>query len=236
MAGPEPKPAPAPEPAAAATAPEPTPAEEPKPVAAPKPVATAKAPETKPVAEPKPSAAEAPEPEPAAEPKPAEPKPVATAKTPEPKPAAEPAPGGGVEVRINSAPPGAAVWIGGRERGRTPLAVRLPRASTRVTLVHAGHRLVKASVDPADRASLDEKLSAIPAPARGETGVRVDCTTPGRYPVLVDGEETGLICPTGRIPLTPGTHKVALYLPETDDTLEREVEVTDGIKSIKLRK
>ncbi len=198
----------------------------------------------KPAPEPARPTAEVKTPEPARKPtvsaKPSAP-PVAAAGVGSSEPGAAPEPvttgEGKVQVSITSRPPGATLWLDGEERGQTPAVVRLPPgAKVRVVLIRAGHRTAKVTLDAADNRRIEETLEPVPGPERAEVGVRVDCNTPERYPVLVDDRETGLLCPTSRIPLDPGEHNVSLYIPESDQTLTRPVTIDTGIKSIKFRK
>lgn len=142
-----------------------------------------------------------------------------------------------VKVTFESSPSGATVWIDGKDVGQTPLTRRVKGTTpVRVTLIRAGHRMLKTTLDPATTPKLEERLEPIPPALRGETGVRVDCSTAGKYPVFADDQETGLLCPTGRITLPPGVHKVGLYMPDTDEIISKDVLVEDGIRSVKLRK
>jgi hypothetical protein len=173
--------------------------------------------ERAPIAAPAPVAAPAPAP--------------AAAPAPAPAPAPTPAPAA-AELRIESDPPGATVWVDGEERGQTPLALPAPaEGKGRLVLLQAGHRMLKTTVAAAARGP--QKLERVAPPAGGTTGVRVECTT-AHLPVVVDGQETGLLCPTNRIPLAPGPHKISIYVPQTDALLSKELTLGDTVRSLKF--
>ena len=144
------------------------------------------------------------------------------------------------EVVITSDPPGARVWIDGRERGETPMKVRLAAgaAPTRVVLIRAGYRAAKVALDPRSTPRLEQTLERA-APAGGPTGVRVECRSDGRYPIVINDQDTGLLCsstPSARIALPAGTHTVGVYLPETDQVVLKQVMLAETVRSLKFRK
>ena len=114
--------------------------------------------------------------------------------------------------------------------------MRAPAGSARVVLVHAGHRVWKGALD-GDGAKIDARLerAAPPAPG-GPGGVRVECDSAGELPVLIDGKETGLLCPTHRIRLSPGRHTIGVYLPASDTALAKELPIGGTIRSLKFRR
>jgi hypothetical protein len=95
--------------------------------------------------------------------------------------------------------------------------------------------MAKVSLDPSRQKKLEQVLIATAGPAPGDSGVRVECNTPGKYPVLIDGEDSGRICPSGRIPLPRGAHKVSVYMPETSELLTKDVVLGDSVKNFKFR-
>lgn len=146
--------------------------------------------------------------------------------------ATTPAAAGRVVIATN--PPGAWVWVDGEERGQAPLTFKA-RGKVRVTMVHAGYQIAREEIDASQGARLDKTLLPATAPPSGDAGLRVECNTTGRFPILVDGVETGVLCPTSRrISLTPGTHRAGIYLPGEDRLITKDLELGSQVKSIKF--
>jgi eukaryotic-like serine/threonine-protein kinase len=113
--------------------------------------------------------APAPEPQAAAALPPRAPSDAPEATTPTPPPAA-PAPPTHVEVRIESTPPGAEVWMGAAKLGAAPGPFRLPRGEAPVALtVRAeGHRQASVEVVPSANTAATVTLPrAAPPPGTG---------------------------------------------------------------------
>jgi hypothetical protein len=176
-------------------------------------------------------------PPPSAE-EPATVRPAAAAKA---APEAAPAPavalppsnkGGTVTMPIASKPDGAMVWIDGKERGKTPCAVNLPPGSARVTLVRAGYMTSESTVDASDGTQVDVTLKAVEPPTSGEARFRVECATQGKLSIVVDGRETGVLCPFSKMRVDPGSHTIGLLNPATGKIHSKEINLSAGVRSI----
>ncbi|MCG5054253.1 MAG: PEGA domain-containing protein [Myxococcales bacterium] len=156
-----------------------------------------------------PPPAQAPAPPPVARPLPA---PLAAAEPAVAPPAPRDAQGR-VRVELSSAPPGAVVWINGGERGVTPTTVELKERHKRLLLVLPGHLPVEETLDHATLPAT-RSWTLVPAtlPEPGSAAVSVTCQALGKYPISVDGKETGLLCPAD-IALAPGAHEVSVFVP-----------------------
>ena len=139
---------------------------------------------------------------------------------------------GMVTVPIASKPDGAMVWIDGEERGRTPCAVKLPPGSARVTLVRAGFRTSQSTVDVSDGATVDVTLVAATPPTAGEARFRAECSTQGKLPIVVDGRETGALCPFSKLRVDPGSHTIGLFNPASGTIHSKEITLSAGVRSI----
>jgi hypothetical protein len=192
-----------------------------------------------PAAPPVPTAVVAP-PQPAAPPVAAAPTPPAAqpAAAPAAASAAAPVPPPGPEgashnVEVGSNPAGAALFVDGEARGTTPVSLQLRPGSHRVTLVLEGMQLrgetvhVQGAITSVD---LNLKPARLSEELAGTAGLKVRCAkTHGELRILVDGEDTGRQCPNEeRIAVRPGTHRIGLYSPKTDQTVELERELPDN--------
>jgi serine/threonine-protein kinase len=136
-------------------------------------------------------------------------------------------------LSVTSQPVGANVWINGKERGRTPLQVRVQPGPARVVLVLAGH--ASATVDVAareDGAQVSKELVAVAPPMTGEARFRAECITQGKLPIVVDGKETGILCPFTKLRVDPGVHKIGVFVPALGKVHEKEVTLQPGVRSI----
>jgi hypothetical protein len=199
---------------------------------------------------PKPEAAKAPQSPPATEKPIAQSTPVAAAtptpavagEKPVPVAAATPTPtiAGGkpasaasvISLPIATEPEGAMVWIDGEEQGKTPCVVKLKPGSARLVLVHAGYLTNQSSIDVREGAKVDVTLKAVEPPLQGEARFRAECKTEGKLPLVVDGKETGILCPFSKMRFEPGVHTIGVLMPSTGKVFEKELTFSAGVRSI----
>jgi serine/threonine-protein kinase len=151
----------------------------------------------------------------------------------EPAPAkVEPAPAAAAgQLTLSTTPPGATVWIDGEPRGQTPLRTPATAGAHRVILSAPGMKQVQKTVTIGDAgATLELNLepAKLPAELVGGGGLKVRCRTLGELRILVDGHDTGMVCPNpDRISVTPGPHKIGLLSPRTGEVKEIDGEIDD---------
>jgi hypothetical protein len=85
-------------------------------------------------------------------------------------------------------------------------------------------------VDTGKGVIIRKTLTPVATPVRGNGFLDVECQTNGKFPILVDDEETGLLCPTKMLPTTPGKHGVGIFIPAERRTLVVEALVVAGAK------
>jgi hypothetical protein len=137
-----------------------------------------------------------------------------------------------INLPIATQPDGAMVWIDGEERGKTPCSVKLRPGSARLVLVHAGYLASQSSIDVREGAKVDVTLKSVEPPMQGEARFRADCKTQGKFPVLVDGKETGILCPYSKMRVEPGRHTIGVLVPSTGKIHEKEITLFAGVRSI----
>jgi eukaryotic-like serine/threonine-protein kinase len=140
--------------------------------------------------------------------------------------------GGLATLSVTSQPGGAFVWINGKERGRTPLQVKLASGPAHVVLVLAGHSSATVDVTAGEGAQVSKQLVAIAPPLSGDARFRAECTTHGKLPIVVDGKETGVLCPFSKLRVDPGVHKIGLFVPALGEVHDKEVTLHSGVRSI----
>ena len=141
-----------------------------------------------------------------------------------PKLAPAPAiPAGHLVLKVN--PPGAAVWLDGKEVGSTPSTLLTQPGVHRLVITAAGYRMLRDVIDTGKGVLFEREMVPAIFPLTGSVGLNVACTTEGKYPVLIDGREIGAFCPIAGVRLDPGKHMVGVFvIPENRIwTLDREV-------------
>lgn len=133
---------------------------------------------------------------------------------------------------ITSTPPGARVFLDGADLGPTP--VSMPASSDRHALAvfAPDHALYLATVDGAGAHAA--ALTRVPA-ASGPGGIKVRCKAKRRYYVFVDGQPTGQLCPTERVPVAMGTHQVEIYDLFTEARQTGTVRVVQTSRSTRIK-
>jgi eukaryotic-like serine/threonine-protein kinase len=137
-----------------------------------------------------------------------------------------------VSLPIASKPDGAMVWIDGEERGKTPCTVKLKPGSARLVLVHAGHLTSQLAIEVSEGAKVDATLKLVESPMAGEARFRAECKTQGKLPVVVDGKETGILCPYSKMRVEPGIHTIGVLVPSTGKVHTKEITLSAGVRSI----
>ncbi|HVV83329.1 MAG TPA: PEGA domain-containing protein, partial [Kofleriaceae bacterium] len=156
----------------------------------------------------------------------APPPPPVDAGTSEPPPT--PASG---NLVVDLQPHGARVFLDGKEVGKSPVTVPATAGRRDLAAIMPGYRLYTATID--GRGKHTATLGEAPSWG-GAGGIKVRCTTKRRYYVLVDGKDTGQLCPTERIGLKVGNHTVEIYDPITRTRKTFPADVTDTGHSLKV--
>jgi serine/threonine protein kinase len=137
-----------------------------------------------------------------------------------------------ITLPIASQPDGAMVWIDGEERGKTPCTVRLKPGSARLVLVLAGYVASQSAIEVHEGAKVDVALTAAEPPMAGEARFRVECATQGKLPVVVDGKETGILCPNSKLRVEPGRHTIGVLVPSTGSIHTKDLTLYPGVRSV----
>lgn len=167
--------------------------------------------ETPPVAEPRAVVA----------PKPAQP--VAAAK---PRVPVEPG-----KLTVVTTPAGATVWIDGEEKGRTPLSITTKPGGHRIVIVKSGFKMLREVADTTESATLKRTLAAANANFNGQVALKVQCKTEGKYPVFIDGRDTGILCPAEGLMIQEGQRLIGVFVIPQNKLWNFEREILQGAKS-----
>ncbi|MBI4508684.1 MAG: protein kinase [Deltaproteobacteria bacterium] len=128
------------------------------------------------------------------------------------------------KLTVTSTPSGAAVYIDGALKGKTPLDLPGTGDRHKLAVVLPGRKLHRSEVDGHGRVDIPlvaaEKFS-------GPAGIKVKCKTKDRFYVIVNGKDTGELCPTERIGVALGEYTVEVYDPVTDASSSHAVKVKE---------
>jgi serine/threonine protein kinase len=134
---------------------------------------------------------------------------------------------------VETVPPGAMVWVDGVFKGKTFADIVVGSGGHRVVVIAPGHRVFRDVFDTSNGIIIRRTLPEIPPPVRGNGFVEVGCRTADRFPVLLDDEETGLLCPA-RLATSSGKHTVGIFVPSEQRTVAVETTVGAGSSPAKV--
>jgi hypothetical protein len=135
---------------------------------------------------------------------------------------------------VDTQPHGAQVWVEGEWKGQTPLDILVGQGNKQLVLVAAGYYMFRESFNAAAGAILRRALVPAMGPVQGDAFLNVVCRTSGRFPIFIDGVETGLLCPASRVPVPAGKHDVGVYIPKEHRLVAVEITVQPGIKPVEV--
>jgi hypothetical protein len=136
--------------------------------------------------------------------------------------------GGGVgSVSVTSTPPGAAIWLDGRNTGQiTPsVLINVAAGTHTLRLTLAGYQDCEQMVKV--EAGKDTSASAALSPPPGPTGSLAVSSTPSGAAIWLHGEDTGQATPATLTAVPVGTHTLRLTLAGYQD-YEQQVAVEAG--------
>jgi hypothetical protein len=116
------------------------------------------------------------------------------------------------QLVVKTTPSGAVVWIDGEQKDRTPLTLATNPGSHRIVVTLPGYRMLRDVVDTGKGVLWEREMFAAPALNDGRVPVTVTCLSENKYPVFVDGKDTGCLCPVGDIKLEPGRHSIGVFV------------------------
>lgn len=138
-------------------------------------------------------------------------------------------------LTVSTAPPNADLWIDGLWQGKTPLEVTPGPGAHRVLLIAPGHLMLNEVYDTTEGELVKRALDPIEPPTRGDAHVDIECHSEGRFPIMIDGLETGLLCPARMVPVASGRRRIAIFIPALREPVGQEVTVPTGSKPTLVR-
>lgn len=135
------------------------------------------------------------------------------------------------ELSIITTPRGATIWIDGQEKGKTPVTVSTAPGAHRVVIVKPGFKMLREVTDTTEGLTIKRTLPPANINFGGNVVLKVDCKTAGKYPVFIDGKDTGLLCPIESLKVPSGNRLIGLYVIPDNKIWSFEREVTAGAKA-----
>jgi len=129
---------------------------------------------------------------------------------------------------VDTLPRGAGLWVDGDWKGKTPLDAMIGHGIRRVMVFLPGYYMLRETVNGNEGSYFRRALRPIPPPPPTNAFLNVVCETPGKLPILVDGRETGFLCPTKNLPIQAGKHAVGVYVQEAVQVHSVEVNAAPG--------
>ncbi len=129
---------------------------------------------------------------------------------------------------LDTTPGQAAVWVDGAVRGKTPVDLLLGAGGHRVVVIKPGYLILRAVFDTTKGEYARRSLQRVGFVPVGDGMLDIQCQSADKYPILIDDEETGLLCPAGRVRVPSGKHTVGVFIPPPGKSRAVEVEVPPG--------
>ena len=143
-----------------------------------------------------------------------------------PKPP-EPPPLPAGQLVLKTTPDGAAIWVDGVRRQKTPATLITTPGSHRLVVTLPGYRMLRDVVDTTKGVVWEREMFVAPRLDSGRVPLNVSCSTEAVYPVFVDGRDSGELCPASDLRIEPGRHSIGLFvIPQNRIwAFEREVQL-----------
>jgi len=136
---------------------------------------------------------------------------------------------------LDTSPSQADVWIDGVLRGKTPVDLVVGTGVHRMVAVKPGFLMWRAVYDTTRGEFARRELAPINPPTAGDALLDVRCSVADRYPVVLDDEETGLLCPVARLPVRSGKHSIGVFVPARRANVTIEVDVAPGRQPMRVQ-
>lgn len=139
------------------------------------------------------------------------------------------------ELDVSTTPP-AYAYVDRKPRGKTPTTLQLGTGSHKLLLITDGYKMRRQDVSAGAPLKVKLEPAVLPAEIAGSQSVKVKCKTKSELlRILVDGNDSGLACPTDDLKVSPGKHTLGFLNPVTEALTEKSIKVKAGKKDTKLK-
>jgi eukaryotic-like serine/threonine-protein kinase len=138
------------------------------------------------------------------------------------------------QLTIETTPKGATVWLDGVEKGKTPVVLQTNPDTHRLVITKPGFKMLRQVADTSEGLTMKRTLPPANINFGGTVLLQVSCTTEGKYPVFIDGRDTGLLCPVENLMVPEGNRLIGLYVIPQNKVWSFEREIMKGSQSHKV--
>ncbi|MDZ4695783.1 MAG: protein kinase [Deltaproteobacteria bacterium] len=138
------------------------------------------------------------------------------------------------QLTIETTPKGATVWLDGVEKGKTPVVLQTNPDTHRLVITKPGFKMLRQVADTSEGLTMKRTLPPANINFGGTVSLQVSCTTEGKYPVFIDGRDTGLLCPVENLMVPEGNRLIGLYVIPQNKVWSFEREIMKGSQSHKV--
>ena len=117
------------------------------------------------------------------------------------------------EIQVDSSP-SAAVFLDGESKGKAPLKLKVKAGTHKLLIVADSFKLWKQEASGGQTISAKLIKASLPDDVSGTAAVKVKCKRDGELRILVDGNDSGLSCPTDDLMLKPGKYTLGFFEPD----------------------
>jgi len=138
------------------------------------------------------------------------------------------------EIQVDSTP-AATVFLDGESKGKTPLKLKVKPGPHKLLLVAESWKLFRQEASGGQSISAKLTKATLPDEVSGTAAVKVKCKHDGELRILVDGNDSGLSCPTDELMLKPGKYTLGFLSPTSDELREKSLKVKKKGSKLKVK-
>lgn len=138
------------------------------------------------------------------------------------------------EIQVDSTPV-ASVYLDGEAKGKSPLKLKVKPGTHKLVLVADAYKFLRQEASGGQNISAKLVKAALPDDVSGSAAVKVKCKTEGTLRILVDGNDSGLTCPTEELMLQPGKYTLGFLSPTSDELREKSIKVKKKGAKLKVK-
>ena len=114
------------------------------------------------------------------------------------------------------------------------MTVQTKPGGHKVVITKPGFKMQREIADTTDGEILNRTLSPASSNFGGTAALRVQCKTADKYPIFIDGRDTGLLCPVDDLLIPEGNRLVGLFVIPQNKLWSFEREIVPGTKQHKV--
>lgn len=138
------------------------------------------------------------------------------------------------EIQVESTP-AATVYLDGEAKGKSPLKLKVKSGTHKLLLVADAYKFFRQEASGGQNIAAKLVKASLPDDVSGSAAVKVKCKSEGTLRILVDGNDSGLTCPTEELMLKPGKYTLGFLSPTSDELREKPLKVKKKGTKLKVK-